>query len=143
MNRHLSTALLVACLQLPAGALIAEDAVPAATGQEAAAAGLNCIPLQRIENTKVLDDRTILFELRGKETLVNRLPHRCPGLGFEKSFGYKTSISQLCSQDIIWVITHVGSGLDRGASCGLGRFEAYVAPATDEATKDEGKLEPL
>ena len=90
-----------------------------------------------------LNDDTVhgLIEMTGNETLVNRLPHRCPGLGFEKSFGYKTSISQLCSQDIIWVVTHIGSGLDRGASCGLGRFEPYVAPETDEAAK--GKLEPL
>ena len=41
----------------------AEDAVPAATGQEAVAAGLNCIPLQRIESTKVLDDHTIVVAL--------------------------------------------------------------------------------
>ena len=141
MNRHLSTALVVACLQLPSGALLAEDAAPAATEQAAVRAGLGCIPLQRIQNTKVLDDRTILFEMTGNETLVNHLPHRCPGLGFERSFGYKTSISQLCSQDIIWVVTHMGSGLDRGASCGLGRFEPYVAPETDAA--DKGKLEPM
>jgi len=141
MNRYLSTALVVACMQLPAGALLAEESAPAAAEQAAGKAGLNCIPLQRIQNTRVLDDQTILFELRGNETLVNRLPNRCPGLGFEKSFGYKTSISQLCSQDIIWVITHMGAGLDRGASCGLGKFEPYVAPETDEAAK--GKLEPM
>jgi hypothetical protein len=143
MNRHLCTALVLACLQLSAGTLLAEEAAPAATGQVAGKDGLTCIPLQRIQNTRVLDDQTILFELRGNETLVNRLPHHCPGLGFEKSFGYKTSISQLCSQDIIWVITHVGSGLDRGASCGLGKFEPYVAPETDATTKDKGKLDPM
>lgn len=141
MNRHLCTALTVACLQLPAATLLAQEVAPAATGQAAGGGGLNCIPLKRIQNTRVLDDRTILFEMTGNETLVNRLPHRCPGLGFEKSFGYKTSISQLCSQDIIWVVTHMGSGLDRGASCGLGRFEPYVAPETDAA--DKGKLEPM
>ena len=89
----------------------------------------------------MLDDGTILVEMTGNETIVNHLPHRCPGLGFERSFGYKASISQLCSQDIIWVVTHMGSGLDRGASCGLGRFEPYVAPETDAA--DKGKLEPM
>ena len=143
MNRYLSTALLVACMQLPAGALLAEESAPAAAEQAAGKAGLNCIPLQRIQNTRVLDDQTILFELSGNETLVNRLPHRCPQLGFEKAFGYKTSISQLCSQDIIWVVTHMGAGLDRGASCGLGKFEPYVAPESDEAVKDKGKLDPI
>jgi hypothetical protein len=143
MNRHLCTALVAACLQLPAGTLLAEEAAPAAAEQAGGKTGLNCIPLQRIQSTRVLDDQTILFELTGKETLVNRLPHRCPGLGFEKGFGYKTSISQLCSQDIIWVLTHMGSGLERGASCGLGSFEPYVAPEKPEAPKDTGKLDPL
>jgi hypothetical protein len=142
MKRYLSTALALACLQWPAGALLADEPAPAAKEQAAGNPGLSCIPLQRIQNTRVLDDRTILFEMTGNETLVNRLPHRCPQLGFEKAFGYKTSISQLCSQDIIWVVTHVGSALDRGASCGLGKFEPYVAPATDETAKDKGKLEP-
>ena len=141
MNRQLCAALVMACLQLPVATLLAQEVAPAATGPASGSVGLNCIPLKRIQNTRVLDDRTILFEMTGNETLVNRLPHRCPGLGFEKSFGYKTSISQLCSQDIIWVVTHMGSGLDRGASCGLGRFEPYVAPETDAA--DKGKLEPM
>lgn len=143
MNRHLCSVLAAACLQIPASVLLAEEAAPAATEEAAGKAGLSCIPLQRIQNTRVLDDQTILFEMTGNETLVNRLPHRCPQLGFEKAFGYKTSISQLCSQDIIWVVTHMGAGLDRGASCGLGKFEPYVAPESDEAVKDKGKLDPM
>lgn len=46
----------------------------------------------------------------GNRTLVNRLPRRCPGLRFEKRFGYQTSLSQLCSTDIITVITDHGRG---------------------------------
>jgi len=147
MKRQLLPLLVVASFQLPATTLLAADAPPApaaaaATPAPAAGNSANCIPLQSIESTKVLDDRTILFEMRNGDTLVNRLPHRCAGLGFEKSFGYKTSITQLCSQDIIWVLTHMGSGLERGASCGLGKFEPYVAPAADEAGKNKDKPEP-
>jgi len=143
MNRYLSPLLVAACLQLPAAGLLAQDpgatpdAAPApATGAEGTG---TCIPLQRIESTKVLDDQTILFELRGNETLVNRLPHRCPGLGFEKSFGYKTSISQLCSQDIIWVVTHMGSGLDRGASCGTRQVRAIRRPGNRRSGQGQAR----
>ena len=77
MNRQLCAALAMACLQLPAATLLAQEVAPAATGPASGSVGLNCIPLKRIQNTRVLDDRTILFEMTGNETLVNRLPHRC------------------------------------------------------------------
>jgi len=77
--------------------------------------------------------------MSGGETLVNRLPNRCPGLGFEKRFAYKTSLSQLCNTDIITVITSMG----RGASCGLGTFSPYVPPEEVEKPGGDGKLEPV
>jgi hypothetical protein len=99
--------------------------------------GQRCVSLKSIRSTKVLDDQTILFEMSGKQMLVNRLPRRCPGLGFEKRFGYKTSLSQLCSTDIISVITDIGPG----ARCGLGMFTPWVAPEAVTAPA-AGKLEP-
>jgi hypothetical protein len=53
----------------------------------------------------------------------NTLPYSCPQLGFEERFLYKTSLSQLCSTDIITVLTSGGPDLSRGASCGLGQFQ--------------------
>lgn len=91
----------------------------------------------------MLDDRTILFKMTGGETLVNNLPQRCPGLGFEKAFGYKTSLTQLCNTDIIWVVRQAAGGIERGASCGLGKFEPFVEPEGGDAVKDNGKLEPM
>jgi ethanolamine utilization protein EutP (predicted NTPase) len=58
----------------------------------------------------------------GGKIYRNTLPHSCPGLGFEEKFMYKTSLSQLCSVDIITVLHNAG-GLNRGASCGLGKFQ--------------------
>jgi hypothetical protein len=144
MNRYVSLILLAPTLLLTAVGLRAEETAPAAAPAAAERrAGESCISLHRIQSTKVLDDRTILFELSGNETLVNRLPQRCSGLGFEKRFGYKTSISQLCSHDIIWVITSgAGGGIDRGASCGLGKFEPYVVPEEETPPKDEGQGDP-
>jgi len=135
MNRWLRLSMLCACIGIPMTGL-SEEAPETA---EETAQSLRCVSLHRIKTTRVLDDRTIVFEMSGKQTLVNNLPRRCPGLGFEKSFGYKTSLSQLCSHDTIWVISDIG----RGASCGLGAFVPYVAPEQSTERDDKGKLEPV
>ena len=82
----------------------------------------NCIPLRQISETRVHGDRTIDFIMTGRKVYRNTLPYACPGLGFEERFSYATSLSQLCSVDIITVLysTRV---LQRGASCGLGPFQ--------------------
>ncbi|HJQ16720.1 MAG TPA: hypothetical protein VJ859_06935 [Allosphingosinicella sp.] len=81
----------------------------------------SCIPLRQIDSTRVRDDRTIDFYMLGHTVYRNRLPYRCPQLGFEERFSYKTSLSQLCSTDTITVLT--SPGISRGASCGLGEFQ--------------------
>jgi hypothetical protein len=82
----------------------------------------DCIPLNRIRRTEVIDEQTIVFELSGGERYANRLPHRCPGLRRNKAIMYKTSLSKLCSVDLITVLDNMGFGFSRGASCGLGSF---------------------
>lgn len=79
----------------------------------------NCVHIRNIRSTRVLDDRHILFFMTGGKTYVNKLPNRCSRLGFERSFSYSVSGSQLCNVDIITVIDD-GT---RGISCGLGMFE--------------------
>lgn len=92
---------------------------------------VTCVQTNRIRETRVLDDSTILFVMNDGTTLRNDLPNRCPGLGFERAFSYQTSISQLCNVDIITVINQ-GGGPTRGASCGLGLF-TLVKPAETSA----------
>ncbi len=87
----------------------------------------SCVQLNRIREARVVDDRTIDFYLSNREVLRNTLPNSCPQLGFERAFSYATSISQLCSVDIITVIVQ-GGGPQRGASCGLGTFVPYTPP---------------
>lgn len=91
---------------------------PAATVVGAAE---SCIPLTQVRETRVRDDWTIDFIRDGKRAWRNTLPHRCSGLKMNDGFSYKTSLSQLCSTDIINVLEHAG-GLHKGASCGLGQF---------------------
>ncbi len=90
-----------------------------------AAAPANCVSLSQIRESRVVDDSTIDFYLRGGQVLRNTLPNSCPQLGFERAFTYSTSLSQLCSVDIITVIIQ-GGGPRTGASCGLGKFVPYT-----------------
>ncbi|MBB6122308.1 hypothetical protein [Sphingobium subterraneum] len=88
-----------------------------------AGAPVDCIQLQNIRSSHVKDDRTIDFEMNGRKIYRNTLPYSCPGLKSEEKFAYKTSLSQLCSVDIITVLQSFGGGLSQGASCGLGKFQ--------------------
>ena len=81
----------------------------------------SCINLRQIRESRVRDDQTIDFYMTGGKVYRSILPNRCPQLGFEQRFSYKTSLSQLCSTDIITVL--MDPGLTRGASCGLGKFQ--------------------
>lgn len=93
----------------------------------AGAEPIRCVQLQTIRESRVIDDATIDFYLRDGRVLRNRLPNRCPNLGFERSYTYETSITQLCNVDIITVLNQ-GGGIRRGASCGLGMFTPIEDP---------------
>lgn len=80
-----------------------------------------CLSLATIRRTPVLDDQHILFETNNGNTYLNKLPRRCSGLGFEEAFSYSTSLTKLCSQDIIRVLQRGGGGVRN--TCGLGSFE--------------------
>ena len=82
----------------------------------------SCIPLHQIRETRVHGDRTIDFVMNGRRVYRNTLPYACPSLGFEEKFSYETSLSELCSTDIITVL-YTSPDLQRGASCGLGQFQ--------------------
>lgn len=99
---------------------------------EQAAAAIDCLDLAQIRESRVVDDQTIDFVLRGGQTYRSALPNKCPPLGFERAFSYNTSLSKLCSTDIITVV-NTGGGPVRGPSCGLGKFVPYTPPAKTPA----------
>ena len=94
-----------------------------------AAPAERCVPIAQIRETRVLDDRTVDFVLRGGDRLRNTLPVSCPGLRFEDGISYSTSLSRLCDVDIITALNRTGGGLRRGASCGLGEFQPVAKVA--------------
>ncbi|MFC3593786.1 hypothetical protein ACFOON_09095 [Novosphingobium piscinae] len=100
------------------------DRVPAARVVGPAA---TCIPLTAFRETQVRDGQTIDF-LAGRRGWRTTLPARCPGLTIDRSFTYATSITQLCSMDIIRVLQRLGPDLVPGAACGLGPFVPIELP---------------
>lgn len=81
-----------------------------------------CVNLRRIDKMDVVDNRTILFYMNGKEIFLNDLPYPCTSLSRHKTVMYRTSLSELCNVDVITVLNTIGSGFLPGASCGLGHF---------------------
>ena len=87
---------------------------------------VDCVSLTQLRESRVRSDQVIDFRTSGKKWYRNTLPYSCPSLGFEERFSYKTSLSQLCSTDIITVFHTAGGAirwpgvLQRLALCALG-----------------------
>ena len=90
--------------------------------------GERCVNVRNIRDTDILDERTILFRMRGGDYFVNYLRHDCPGLAREERFSYRISGGRLCQVDMIRVIEQFGGFIQEGMSCGLGVFY----PITEE-----------
>lgn len=112
-------AALAACTYQSREATGRAKAIPAA---RVSGADQSCIPLAQIRETRVRDGRTIDFLSGSRTGWRNVLPTECPSLAYEEAFTYATSLSQLCSTDIIYPLQHWGGQLQRGPGCGLGSF---------------------
>lgn len=89
---------------------------------EADAEVLDCVNLMRIDHTHVVDNRNILFYMRGGNIYLNRLSHPVPGLDRNDGFMYRTHMGRLCRVDTVTVLERWGFGLTEGASGTLGEF---------------------
>ena len=106
----------------------------------------SCIRVNRIRNTKVVDDLNVLFYMRGKTIYHVRLPRRCPGLRREGRFTYRTTGGNLCHLDTITVLYSAATGLDPGPSCRLGYFTEVTeedAEGIIEGLPRESQAKPL
>ena len=82
----------------------------------------DCLRLNRIRRTRVIDNQTIAFYGRGGEVYVNNLPRNCPGLSTEDRFSYEVRSNQLCEIDFITVLQRFGTQFVDGFTCRLGQF---------------------
>ena len=81
-----------------------------------------CLSLNRIQKTEVIDDRNIIFYMRGGQIFRNQLSHRCSGLRKDNTIMYRPSLNRLCNLDFITVLRDFSFGFTQGPSCGLGQF---------------------
>jgi hypothetical protein len=82
----------------------------------------SCVPVNLLRESRIRDDWTIDFTRSGNRAWRVTLPNRCSGLKSADAFTYATSLSQLCSTDIIYVLERWGGDLRKGAGCGMGTF---------------------
>lgn len=108
---------------LTVGATAGMSAKKAPAPVRAVGEPVNCVSLNSIRSTNVVDNSTIDFKMAGGKTYRNSLPNSCPGLKYEDRFSYRTSTSQLCNVDIIRVLNDYGGRLSEGVGCGLGKFQ--------------------
>ena len=111
-----SIATLAACSQQPA-----RQPPPVSPAAKITGPVEDCIPLAQIRETRVRDDSPIDFMRDSRHGWRNTLPNRCSGLKMTDGFSYETSLSQLCSVDIVHVLERTPD-LRRGIGCGLGKF---------------------
>lgn len=128
MMRLIIASLLGLLIAFPAWAQDDETAAEA-TAEEAAGAiedfdrePVKCITASAISRTEVIDERTVLFYMRGGDVYRNRLAYACPRLVREKRFSYELVTNRLCDVDTIFVLEYWGTQLRAGMPCGLGEF---------------------
>jgi hypothetical protein len=74
-----------------------------------AADGIKCIPLMTIDETPIIDDKTILVKLKtgGRYKRID-LFGSCPGMQFS-GYAHSTRTNELCSTDTLAVLQPVGA----------------------------------
>jgi hypothetical protein len=88
---------------------------------------VQCVPLIRISQLSILDNRHMVFRMNNGILYLNTLPYACHGLRPGSAVMYRTSLDRLCDLDVITVLNSAGSGYMPGASCGLGAFTEITA----------------
>lgn len=132
------------------------EAIRAEDEVELIGATEKCISLTRLRRTDIVDDRNVLFYMRGGEIYLNQLPNRCSGLRSADRFSYRPTVNRLCNIDTITPLQDAGPGglgLRGGVSCPLGNFQSITedevmvltekgAPDT-QSDGESAEIEPL
>jgi hypothetical protein len=124
---YLRFGILAVALGWSGGASLAQD-----DAKERDMDAIHCVRINDIRAIDIVDDRTLIFRMRGGMVYENDLPHRCPGLKFNDTLMYRSSVGRLCSVDVVTVLYNRGFGFAPGASCGLGMFRPITAEIADE-----------
>ena len=110
---------------------IGSAAEPAATAPDVPPEEELCLSLIRIDDSKILDSRHVLFTMSDDSIYLNTLPQACAGMRPGDAFTFRTSLNRLCNQDIITILRPGGHGMLPGASCALGPFQRLTQEQLD------------
>jgi hypothetical protein len=96
---------------------------------------VDCISIASIDDTEVIDDRTVLFFMRGESVYRNYLAKTCPGLDQQDGFSYRTTSGRLCKADTITVLERAPGRPSTGFTCALGEFRPMSTEDVDEVSQ--------
>src|SRR5262249_12096026 len=88
---------------------------------DTASVAQRCIYVDRLDQTRVVDERSILFFMRDHSVLQNVLPKACVGLRKSDPLAYDVVNNKLCANDLVRQVVSAGV-YSRGAVCPLGMF---------------------
>ena len=129
-------AMLGLAITLPTAAMAEDGETPEAT--EDGSSGIKCIEIWRLKTSRVVDNETIILELRGGPDYKMNLANRCPGLKMQGTWRHDVrGHTKLCSIDIIRVPMTTSGGLagTSWTSCIIESFEEYDE-AAEKAEED-------
>jgi hypothetical protein len=103
---------------------------------------VRCLPMNRIDDTTVIDDDRVLFFVGPERVYLNVLEQTCDGLERSGSFAWRASRgirnTQLCSGDWITVMERQSSG----SACELGGFRLLTQEETDTLLPERPESAP-
>lgn len=80
----------------------------------------SCIPITQIRSSQGVSERAMVFELSGGDYYRSEFGVDCPGARRDEAFRYRTSLTQLCNNEIL-TFFDPQTAMDYG-SCALGEF---------------------
>jgi len=102
----------------------AEAALGKALAGRTAGKPQSCVQMNELGSSRIIDDRTIIFEGRGRTLWRNDVSGGCPGLSPSRALVTKSSTGQMCRGDIFRIIDP-GTPISYGA-CAFGEFVPYT-----------------
>ena len=122
------------------GAAMPVFITPAVADEDAAGEkGVTCIDIVRMKSSRVVDNKTIIIDMRGGPDYKMTLANRCPGLKIQGTWIHDANgLNKLCDVDVIRVpVSTTGNILNaQSIPCIIESLTVY-----DDAAKEAEKAE--
>ncbi len=143
LTKIFCVASVASCMAIPALGQD-EESTDVPEGEKVGDLMRSCITLRSLRRTQIIDDRNVLFRMRGRTVYHNILPQQCGGLAREDRFSYDAQFGRLCRGDVIRVLQNgaFGSrGMSEGRGCRLGAFHK-ITQEDAKALREGPSIQP-